>query len=78
MGSLDGKVANITGAPMGQGAAEAKLVAKEGANVVATDVQEVVLQQLVDEINDKGGDAIAIKHNVASEEEWKGVVNKAI
>ena len=37
-GRLEGKVALITGAARGQGAAEARLFASEGANVVLTDV----------------------------------------
>ena len=38
MGRLDGKVAIITGAARGQGEAEARLFAAEGATVVVTDV----------------------------------------
>ncbi|MBM7587855.1 NAD(P)-dependent dehydrogenase (short-subunit alcohol dehydrogenase family) [Bacillus pakistanensis] len=78
MGRLNGKVAIITGAAMGQGAAEAVLFAKEGAKVVATDIQKEALTKVVDEIKANGGDAIALKHNVASEEEWISVVEKAV
>ncbi|MFC4618501.1 SDR family NAD(P)-dependent oxidoreductase [Camelliibacillus cellulosilyticus] len=78
MGRLNGKVAIITGAAMGQGAAEAKLFATEGAKVVATDLQEDVLKQVVADINNNGGEAIAIKHNVADEHEWKSVVQTAV
>ncbi|MGY1697475.1 SDR family NAD(P)-dependent oxidoreductase [Geodermatophilus sp. SYSU D00814] len=38
--SLGGRVVVVTGAAQGQGAAEARLLAAEGATVVATDVQE--------------------------------------
>jgi 3alpha(or 20beta)-hydroxysteroid dehydrogenase len=38
MGRVDGKVVVITGAASGQGEAEAKLLAREGATVIATDV----------------------------------------
>ncbi|WP_301169905.1 glucose 1-dehydrogenase [Brevibacillus nitrificans] len=78
MGRLSGKVAIITGAAMGMGASEAKLFAKEGAKVIATDVQVEALNQVVQEINDQGGDAVALKHNVASEEEWKSVIAEAV
>lgn len=43
VGRLSGKVAIITGAALGMGAAEAKLFAKEGAKVVATDIKDDVL-----------------------------------
>lgn len=45
MGRLDGKIAIITGAASGQGAVEAKLFAKEGAKVVATDFNVEALEK---------------------------------
>mgnify|MGYP003310963260 CR=1 FL=1 len=39
-GRLEGKVAIITGAAMGLGAADAELFASEGAQVVLTDIAE--------------------------------------
>lgn len=66
---LKGKVAIITGAANGMGAAKAKLFAKEGAKVVATDVNEENLNSIVAEIIADGGEAVAIKHDVTSEEE---------
>ncbi|MVP01467.1 glucose 1-dehydrogenase [Paenibacillus lutrae] len=77
MGRLQDKVVIITGAAMGQGAAEAKLFAREGAKVVATDLQEAQLEQVVQEIISQGGQAIAVKHNVASEDDWKNVAAQA-
>ncbi|QQZ10083.1 SDR family NAD(P)-dependent oxidoreductase [Heyndrickxia vini] len=78
MGRLNGKVAIITGAASGQGAVEAKLFAKEGAKVVATDINEQALQNVISDIEAAGGEAIAIKHNVVNEEEWANVITKAV
>lgn len=75
---LDGKVVIITGAAMGQGAAEARLFAEEGARVVATDLQAGPLEALVAEIKQAGGEAIAVHHNVTSEDDWKLVLDKAV
>lgn len=78
MNRLAGKVVIITGAAMGQGAAEAKMFAQEGASIVATDMQEAKLQEVVGEITSAGGKAIAVKHDVASDSDWKNVVEKAV
>lgn len=47
MGKLKDKVAIITGAAKGQGAADAKLFAIEGAKVIATDMNEELLIKTV-------------------------------
>ncbi|MFD0694418.1 SDR family NAD(P)-dependent oxidoreductase [Paenibacillus sp. GCM10027628] len=78
MGRLSGKVAIITGAALGMGAAEAKLFAEEGAKVVGTDIKDDVLQEVIAEINASGGEAIGFKHNVASEEEWKQIIQETV
>jgi cyclopentanol dehydrogenase len=78
MGRLDGKVAIITGAAMGQGEAEAKLFASEGAKVVVTDIAVEEGQAVVEAIKAAGGDAIFIKHDVANEEEWKNVIKTTV
>ncbi|MFD0620575.1 SDR family NAD(P)-dependent oxidoreductase [Paenibacillus sp. GCM10027629] len=78
MGRLTGKVAIITGAATGMGASEAMLFAQEGAKVVATDIQETHLHELITNIKANGGDAIGLKHNVTSEEEWKHVIQETI
>ncbi|MGY1831945.1 SDR family NAD(P)-dependent oxidoreductase [Geodermatophilus sp. SYSU D01180] len=44
--SLAGRVVVVTGAAQGQGAAEARLLAAEGATVVATDVQDAPAEDL--------------------------------
>ena len=75
----ENKVAIITGAAMGQGAAEAYLFAKEGAKVVAADMAEDALKETVDAINaDFPGMALGVHLDVASEENWQQVVKQAV
>ncbi|SES35808.1 SDR family NAD(P)-dependent oxidoreductase [Psychrobacillus sp. OK032] len=79
MARLKDKVAIITGAAGGQGASEAYTFAREGAKVIATDLQEELLAKTVADINAEFGDvAIAVKHNVASIADWKTVVATAV
>ena len=68
-GRLEGRIALITGAARGQGAAEARLFAREGARVIAADVLEDELRELTREI---GESAIAYPLDVSSEEGWLG------
>ena len=60
------------------GREEALLFAREGAKVVATDINEAAVQAVVKEIEAEGGIATAIAHNVASEEQWVSVVAATI
>ncbi|HEY1639169.1 MAG TPA: SDR family NAD(P)-dependent oxidoreductase [Streptosporangiaceae bacterium] len=57
MGKLDGKVAVITGAGSGQGAAAARLFTSEGAAVVVADVNEETGRQVTEELTGAGGRA---------------------
>ena len=52
MGKLDGKVAIITGGSGGIGAAAARLFAAEGGQVMAVDLNEAALRDLVAEIGE--------------------------
>ncbi|WP_240421228.1 SDR family NAD(P)-dependent oxidoreductase [Paenibacillus periandrae] len=74
MGILQGKVAIVTGAGSGMGREEALLLAGEGAQIVATDINAASVQAVVKEIEAIGGQAIAYAHNVAMEDEWIKVV----
>lgn len=66
-GRLEGRVALVTGAAQGQGAAEARLFAQEGARVVVTDVLEEPLTELARSLGDAGH---AIVLDVSSEPSW--------
>lgn len=79
MNRLKDKVIIVTGAAMGQGAAEAELFAAEGAKVVAGDIAMEQLQATVDAINAKYPDsAIAVKLDVSSDEDWDNTVAAAV
>jgi cyclopentanol dehydrogenase len=72
------KVAIVTGAAGGMGAAEAKLFAKEGAKVLATDSNEEKLKSWVVAAKAEGLEIAYMKHNVTSESDWKKVADKAM
>ncbi|KIO63172.1 glucose 1-dehydrogenase [Caldibacillus thermoamylovorans] len=74
MARLQGKIAIITGAAQGMGEAHARRFIAEGAKVILTDVKEEKGAALVNEL---GENAIFLKHNVASAEDWATVVAKA-
>ena len=50
MGRVEGKVAIVTGAASGLGAADARLLAEEGASVVLTDINVEAGESLAQEI----------------------------
>lgn len=75
---LKDKVVIITGAAGGQGSVEARLFAKEGAKVVLTDIAEEGLQQTLDSVEEIGGEALAIIHDVSSEQDWRRVVRQSV
>lgn len=58
MGRLAGKIALISGASRGQGAAEARLFAAEGAAVVLTDVLDQEGDALATALRNEGANAV--------------------
>ncbi|MGC0422440.1 SDR family NAD(P)-dependent oxidoreductase [Embleya sp. AB8] len=75
MGKLDGRVVLITGAARGQGVAEARLFAAEGARVVLADILDEAGEAAAREI----GDAARYVHlDVSDEDDWRRAVGVAV
>ena len=77
-GRLDGKVALISGGARGQGAAEGKLFAREGAKVVLGDVLDADGQQTAREIQGAGGSAVYVHLDVTQEADWQNAVGATV
>lgn len=73
-GRLAGKVAIITGAARGQGEAEARLFAREGASVVATDVLGDLVGKVAEDIAADGLPIIALEHDISDPQAWDAVI----
>jgi 3(or 17)beta-hydroxysteroid dehydrogenase len=73
MARVEGKVALVTGAGSGLGRADAIALAREGAKVVVTDVNEEAGRAVAAEV---GG--VFVKHDVRSEADWAAAVGAAL
>lgn len=71
MGRVQDKVAIITGAASGVGKEDALLLAREGARVVLTDLNEEAGRAVAKQIGDA---ALFVKHDIASDEQWQQVI----
>ena len=74
---LEGKVALISGGARGQGAAEARMFAREGAAVVIGDILDEDGLKLEAEIRELGGRATYVHLDVTQPEEWENAVARA-
>jgi 3alpha(or 20beta)-hydroxysteroid dehydrogenase len=74
-GRLEGKVALITGAAGGIGAAAARRLAQEGARLLLSDADGDRARALAQELGER---AEAFEHDVTSEERWQAVVAQAL
>ncbi len=70
MNRLEGKVALISGASSGIGAASAIRFAEEGAKIVICDIDEVKANSVVEGIQTAGGEAIFARLDVRDEGQW--------
>lgn len=78
MKRFEGKVVMISGGSSGIGAETAIAFAEEGAKVVITDVNEEKGRKLAEEINESGGTAVFMKHNVSDAKQTKEIINKIV
>jgi len=78
MGRVSGKVALVTGGALGLGKATAEMLAREGAKVVVTDVKEAEGGKTVEGIRAGGAEAIFVRHDASSEDDWKAVLKQAL
>jgi NAD(P)-dependent dehydrogenase (short-subunit alcohol dehydrogenase family) len=69
-GQVEGKVALVTGGASGIGEAVVELLAREGATVIATDIDDLRGPEVVARIAKAGGKAIFLEQDVTSEERW--------
>ncbi len=76
-GQIAGKVAIVTGGASGIGEACAETLAREGAAVVVTDVDELLGQGVVQKISKAGGKVAWLKHDVRDEAGWPAVIAEA-
>lgn len=74
MNQLEGKVAIVTGAASGIGAACAETLAREGARVAVTDIDFEGARAVAGRITEAGGHAFALQHDVTDEERWIAVM----
>tara|TARA_R110002049_G_scaffold218843_1_gene390472 strand:+ start:7479 stop:8252 length:774 start_codon:yes stop_codon:yes gene_type:complete len=75
MDRVKNKVAIITGGASGLGKSSAILLAREGAKIVITDLDEEQGNKVVKLIKDEGGEAIFIRQDVSKEDEWEKVID---
>ena len=78
MGKLDGKVALISGAARGQGAAEVRTFAREGARVVFGDVADDDGRQVEAELQAAGQEVAYVHLDVSSEADWRQIVDETM
>jgi NAD(P)-dependent dehydrogenase (short-subunit alcohol dehydrogenase family) len=77
MGTLDGKVAIITGAAQGLGAAHARVLAGQGARLVLNDLGDGV-EQVAEEVRAAGGEAVTHRDSVSDWNASKALIDQAV
>jgi len=74
-GRVAGKTALVTGAAQGLGAAIARMLVREGARVVLTDINGPKVREVADSL---GEAALALEHDVTQESQWQRVLSEVV
>jgi NAD(P)-dependent dehydrogenase (short-subunit alcohol dehydrogenase family) len=78
MFELKDKIALVTGARQGMGKSHALALARQGAKVVVTDINQDECQRVVDEIKAMGGEAVAFKMDVSNKTDIDAVFDEVV
>jgi 3(or 17)beta-hydroxysteroid dehydrogenase len=78
MGRVQDKVALVTGGAVGLGEAMCRRLAREGARIAVTDVKEEEGRAVAAAIADHGGEAIFLRHDAASESDWRQAIDRTL
>ncbi|MBN1316112.1 MAG: SDR family oxidoreductase [Anaerolineales bacterium] len=75
---LENKVALITGAALGQGRAACQLFAREGAKIIAVDVNQDAGQETVELVRQESGEIVFFTCDVRNEKEVKETIQGGV
>lgn len=78
MGTLDGKVALITGAASGIGRGSALVFAREGATVVLADINAEQGEETARQVRDASADATFVRADVSTADDVEALIEEAV
>ncbi len=78
MNRVKGKVALVTGGAAGLGEAMARMLAREGAKVAVTDVNDKDGERVAEAIRGSGGEAFFVHHDVSDDAAWQAAMTKTL
>lgn len=78
MARLDGRVALVTGAGGGIGAATCRRLSADGAFVVAADIDAEGATRIAQEICNGGGGALGLRLDITKREKWRSAIAETV